>query len=107
MFIEDGTIDFDFITDHTEGFEKYRQTVFERTVAESATICGVKEDDIRLAASYIGNAKGFITMWTMGLNQSVIGVNKNLSLINLNLITGHIISQDQDRFIDWSPQCYG
>jgi ferredoxin-nitrate reductase len=29
-------------------------------------------------------------MWTMGLNQSVIGVNKNLSLINLNLITGHI-----------------
>src|SRR5699024_11498127 len=31
-----------------------------------------------------------ISMWTMGLNQSVIGVNKNLSLINLNLITGHI-----------------
>ena len=78
--IEDGNIDFDFITDHTEGFEKYRQTVFERTVAEAAIICGVKEDDIRLAASYIGNAKGFITMWTMGLNQSVIGVNKNLSL---------------------------
>src|SRR6185503_12816409 len=35
-------------------------------------------------------AKGFISMWTMGLNQSSIGVNKNLSLINLNLITGHI-----------------
>ena len=53
-------------------------------------MCGVDEDDIRIAASYSGNAKGFITMWTMGLNQSVIGVNKNLSLINLNLITGHI-----------------
>ena len=77
-------------TDHTEGFEEYRQTVFERTVAEAAIICGVNENDIRLAASYIGNAKGFITMWTMGLNQSVIGVNKNLSLINLNLITGQI-----------------
>ncbi len=38
----------------------------------------------------LANAKGFITMWTMGLNQSAIGVNKNLSLINLNLITGHI-----------------
>ena len=88
--IEDGTIDLDFISGHTEGFEKYRQTVFERTVAESAAICGVDEYDIRLAASYIGNAKGFMTMWTMGLNQSVIGVNKNLSLINLNLITGHI-----------------
>ncbi len=88
--IEDGGIDFDFIQDNTEGFEKYRHTVFERTIHESAKICGVKEADIRLAASYISNAKGFITMWTMGLNQSVIGVNKNLSLINLNLITGHI-----------------
>jgi ferredoxin-nitrate reductase len=88
--IDDGNIDLDFISNHTEGFEKYRQTVFERTVAEAAIICGVKEDDIRLAASCIGNAKGFITMWTMGLNQSVIGVNKNLSLINLNLITAHI-----------------
>jgi ferredoxin-nitrate reductase len=88
--VEDGAIDFDFINDHTQGFEKYRSTVFERTIAEAAAICGVEENDIRLAASYIGLAKGFITMWTMGLNQSVIGVNKNLSLINLNLITGHI-----------------
>ena len=88
--IEEGQIDFDFINDHTNGFDKYRETVFERTITEAAVICGVSENDIRLAASYIGNAKGFITMWTMGLNQSVIGVNKNLSLINLNLITGHI-----------------
>jgi ferredoxin-nitrate reductase len=88
--IEEGHIDFDFINDHTSGFDDYRKKVFERTVAEAAAICGVSEVDIRLAALYIGNANGFITMWTMGLNQSVIGVNKNLSLINLNLITGQI-----------------
>src|SRR5690349_16724946 len=75
---------------HKEGFERYKDLVFERSIAEAAQICGVSEDDIRLAAQYIGNAKGFLTMWTMGLNQSSIGVNKNLSLINLNLITGHI-----------------
>lgn len=88
--IEDARVDIDFILAHTECFDAYRKRVFERTVAEAATICGVREQDIRLAASYIGNAKGFITMWTMGLNQSAVGVNKNLSLINLNLITGHI-----------------
>jgi ferredoxin-nitrate reductase len=88
--IEEGKIDFDFIKNHSEGFEKYRQEVFKRSVAEAAVICAVDENDIRLAASYIGNARGFITMWTMGLNQSVVGVNKNLSLINLNLITGQI-----------------
>lgn len=88
--IEAGDIDQNFIKEHTDGFEKYKAVVFERTIAEAALICGVNEKDIRTSASFIGNAKGFITMWTMGLNQSVIGVNKNLSLINLNLITGHI-----------------
>jgi ferredoxin-nitrate reductase len=88
--VEQGNIDIDFIKNHSEGFERYRDIVFERSVAEAAEICGVPEQDIRNAASYIGNATAFITLWTMGLNQSVAGVNKNLSLINLNLITGHI-----------------
>jgi ferredoxin-nitrate reductase len=90
VLIENGDIDLDFITNHADGFEQYSRLVFERSVADAAQICGVTENDIRLAALYIGQAKGFISMWTMGLNQSAIGVNKNLSLINLNLITGHI-----------------
>ncbi|MGC4232717.1 MAG: molybdopterin-dependent oxidoreductase [Niabella sp.] len=88
--IENGDVDAEFIKQYTEGYESYRSIVFERTIAEAAAICGVEEYLIRETASYIGDAKGFITMWTMGLNQSVVGVNKNLSLINLNLITGHI-----------------
>lgn len=90
LLIENGDIDLDFIQNHSEGFEKYKEVVLERTLAESALICGLSEEDIQLAAQYIGNAKGFISMWTMGLNQSAVGVDKNLSLINLNLITGHI-----------------
>ena len=90
LLIESGDIDLEFIKHHSEGFESYKAVVFERSIAEAAIICGIDEQDIRSAAEMIGNAKGFITMWTMGLNQSVIGVNKNLSLINLNLITGHI-----------------
>lgn len=90
VLIETGDIDFDFIKNHTEGFDAYSAKVMERTVEEAAAICDVPADDIRTAAALIGNAKGFLTMWTMGLNQSVIGVNKNLSLINLNLITGHV-----------------
>ncbi len=88
--IEMDAIDEAFINDHTTGFESYREMVMQRSIKEAAIICDVKEEDILLAAKYIGNAKGFLTMWTMGLNQSVIGVDKNLSLINLNLITGQI-----------------
>lgn len=88
--IEEGKISADFVNNHTQGFEEYKSSVFQRSVEEAALICGISEKDIRQAASYIGRANGFISMWTMGLNQSVVGVNKNLSLINLHLITGHI-----------------
>lgn len=88
--IEDGKIDIDFISASTNGYEKYRSRVFETSLSKAAEICGIQESDIRHAASFIAHAKGFLSMWTMGLNQSVVGTNKNLSLINLNLITGHI-----------------
>lgn len=90
VLIEQGDIDASFVHNHTEGFEKYAAKVMERSVEEAAIICGVSAEDIRKTAAYIGASKSFITMWTMGLNQSVIGVDKNLSLINLNLITGKI-----------------
>src|SRR5690606_10704210 len=60
------------------------------SLMEASLICGVPEEDIRKTAAYIGEAKGFLTLWAMGLNQSADGVNKNLALIDLNLITGHI-----------------
>jgi len=88
--IEDGKIDLNFISTNTNGYVKYYSTVFETSIAQAAEICGLNENDIRRAASFIGNSTSFITMWSMGLNQSVVGTNKNLSLINLNLITGQI-----------------
>ncbi|PSL47869.1 ferredoxin-nitrate reductase [Chitinophaga niastensis] len=90
ILITAGHIDSSFITAHTSGFEAYKTSVMQRSIGEAAAICGITAADIYTAAEYIGNAKGFMTMWTMGLNQSVVGVNKNLSLINLHLITGHI-----------------
>ncbi|AHM62061.1 Nitrate reductase, Nitrite reductase (NAD(P)H) [Flammeovirgaceae bacterium 311] len=90
LLIENGDIDWNFIKHHCQGFEQYQDEVFKQTLAEAAQICGLREDDIRLAARYIGNARGFISMWTMGLNQSAVGVDKNLSLLNISLITGHI-----------------
>ena len=88
--IEQGDIDLSFIKKRTNGFEAYKQEVMQRSLAEVAQTCDVPETDIRKAAQMIGDAKGFLTMWAMGLNQSSEGVNKNLSLLALNLITGHI-----------------
>lgn len=90
VLIEKNWIDQDFIANNTDGFEAYQTQVMQKSLEESALICGVTLEEITLAAQYIHESKGFLSMWTMGLNQSVIGVNKNLSLIDLHLITGKI-----------------
>jgi len=90
ILIEEGAVAGEFIDKYTERFAQYKETVRKRSVADAAAICGLPESDIRLAAKYIGEAGNFLSMWTMGLNQSAAGVNKALSLINLHLITGQI-----------------
>lgn len=88
--IDNDMIDESFIRDHTNGFELYAKEVRKKTLQEYAAICDVSVDDIIKTARFIGQSKGFITMWAMGLNQSTTGVNQNLALIDLNLITGKI-----------------
>ncbi|WP_405575870.1 molybdopterin-dependent oxidoreductase [Winogradskyella sp. Asnod2-B02-A] len=88
--IEKKLVDQDFINNNTEGFDKYKKQVFDLSLRKASKLCGVSVDDIKTAAKYIGNATGYISMWTMGLNQSSIGTYKNFSLLNLSLITGQV-----------------
>ena len=88
--LERGLIDNNFIKNHTEGFQRYKEQIGATTVKKAAQICGITEKEIRKAADTIGLSKAFISMWAMGLNQSVIGTNKNFALLNLSLITGQV-----------------
>ena len=88
--IDKKRVDSKFIKEHTNNYEALKKAVSETSLTEAAKTCGISLSDLKLAAQYIGNAKGFISMWTMGLNQSVIGVDKNVSLLNISLLTGHI-----------------
>ncbi|UFH55051.1 nitrate reductase [Spirosoma sp. KNUC1025] len=90
LLIEKNYIDASFIADHADGFSAYKEQVMQRSIDEAADLCGIDAQAIQTAADWIGRSKGFLSLWTMGLNQSAIGVNKNLSLINLHLITGRI-----------------
>lgn len=90
LLIEAGKVNWNFIESHTDGFEELRDLVLTISVSEASDICGISEDYIYRAAEYIGSANAFLSMWTMGLNQSVVGVDKNVSLLNLHLLTGTI-----------------
>jgi ferredoxin-nitrate reductase len=85
-----GLIDEKFIKRHTQGFEDYKKVILGTNLKKASKITGVSQDYIEKAAEMIGLSKGFISMWAMGLNQSVVGTDKNVSLLNLSLITGQV-----------------
>ncbi|ULC60405.1 molybdopterin-dependent oxidoreductase [Flaviramulus sp. BrNp1-15] len=85
-----GLIDEHFINNYTEGFKDYKDLIFSTSLKQASKLCGVSEKDIKKAANIIGLSKGFISMWAMGLNQSIVGTDKNVSLLNLSLITGQV-----------------
>ncbi len=88
--IDKGYADIDFINRYTDGFQELNELLNGMSLDFLADSCGVEIELITQTANIIGRSKGFITMWAMGLNQSSIGVNKNLSLLNLSIITGKI-----------------
>jgi ferredoxin-nitrate reductase len=79
-----------FIAAHTNGFSEYRAFLRAQDLAELATAAGISLPIAQQLAEQIANARGFLTFYCMGLNQSTVGLWKNNSLINLHLLTGQI-----------------
>jgi assimilatory nitrate reductase catalytic subunit len=89
VMLWEGLLDMSFIETHTNGFDALKDTVREYTPKMVADICGIKEKDIIQAAKWFGKGPT-LSMYCMGLNQSIHGTDKNAALINLHLATGQI-----------------
>ena len=63
--------------------------------ARVAEVTGLAEDDIRTAARWIAEAGEWMTLWTMGLNQSTHGTWHTNAICNLHLATGAICRTGQ------------
>ena len=88
--IASGAVDVAYIRDHVDGYEAYLAACEPWTLAATAAACGIKAEDIAQAADWLAGDRRFLSMWTMGLNQSSVGVDKNVTLIDLSLLTGKI-----------------
>jgi len=89
VMLWEGLLDMTYINAHTNGFESLKETVREYTPKMVSDICGIKESDIITAAKWFGKGPS-LSMYCMGLNQSIHGTEKNAALINLHLATGQI-----------------
>ncbi|WP_040828136.1 bifunctional nitrate reductase/sulfite reductase flavoprotein subunit alpha [Nocardia jiangxiensis] len=90
LLVENGDIDADFIAAHTEGWEAMGEFLADYPPDRVAEITGLAQDDIRTAARWIGEAGEWMSLWTMGLNQSTHGTWNTNALCNLHLATGTI-----------------
>jgi len=90
LLVENGHVDAEFVAEHTEGWEEMPAFLADYGPERVSAITGIPEQDLRLAARWIGEAREWSSFWTMGLNQSTHGTWNTNALINLHLATGAI-----------------
>lgn len=87
---QQGKTDREFITAYTQGWETMPDFLADYSPEKVSTITGLTEESLRMAADIIGDAKEFMSCWTMGLNQSTHGTWSTNAICNLHLATGKI-----------------
>jgi anaerobic selenocysteine-containing dehydrogenase len=90
VLLDENLIDREFIAEHTRGFAPLLQAVKNYPPKVVAEICRVPECLIVEAALIFGHANTAMSLWSMGINQSSVGVHKNNAIHNLHLATGKI-----------------
>jgi ferredoxin-nitrate reductase len=90
LLLERGAIDREFIAAHTGGFDDYRRFLLRADWDALVTASGVAASVIHALADRLARASAWLSFYCMGLNQSIVGMWKNNSLINLHLLTGQI-----------------
>ncbi|GLR26157.1 nitrate reductase [Limnobacter litoralis] len=90
IMMDEGLLDAPYIHRFTEGFESMVQGLRPYTAALAASVCGVPESDIVMAARWFAQSEKTLSLYCQGLNQATTGTDKNTALIALHLATGHI-----------------
>jgi sulfite reductase (NADPH) flavoprotein alpha-component len=90
LLVVNGHIDEDFITAYTQGWPAMPAFLADYPPDRVAGLTGLPEADLRTAAAWIGEAGEWMTLWTMGLNQSTHGTWNTTAICNLHLATGAI-----------------
>jgi molybdopterin-dependent oxidoreductase alpha subunit len=87
--IEEHFVNKRFLADHTEGWQEVIYQGKSITWEAITNTCGVSQEEIKAAARIIGNAKGVVFAWAMGVTQQINGVENIYSIANTALLTAN------------------
>lgn len=88
--VDGESLDWDFISNHTTGFDEFADHVQRFDLETTAAATGLTPEQLVQLAATIESGKRVSFWWTMGVNQSHQGVRTAQSIINLALMTGNI-----------------
>ncbi len=90
LLIKMGRVDDGFIARFTEGWESMAEVIDAYPPGRVAEITGLPVDDIIAGAKILADCPRWMSLWTMGLNQSARGTWNVNAICNLHLATGQI-----------------
>lgn len=91
--IDEEKYDKAFVAQHINHFELLKNKFKRVPVTKMLKRTGLTQDQFDAFWALYTESDNIITAWTMGLNQSVQGVDKNLALLNTHLLTGKIFKE--------------
>lgn len=91
--IEEELYEKEFVKNRLNGFEALKDGLLSLKSEDMLKGCGLTSEQFEEFFSLYKESENIITAWTMGINQSSQGVDKNLSLINTHLLSGKIFKQ--------------
>ncbi|MBI2157194.1 MAG: molybdopterin-dependent oxidoreductase [Candidatus Rokubacteria bacterium] len=86
----EGLLDAGFVAARTSGWDALRAVLERYPPERAAVLTGLSAESIVAAALRFGRARAALSLWSMGVNQSHVGTDKNAAIINLHLATGQI-----------------
>lgn len=90
LLIQNGQIDDEFISKHTNGFDETKELVKQFTPEYTSEITGVAPEKIIRAAEIYGKAPNAVVMFARGIEQQHKGVDNVSAYSNMALVTGKI-----------------
>lgn len=90
QLIKNDWIDKEYIEAHTNDFDKLKSVVLQYDPANVEKETGISKQDFDSFVEKIHKSKRLSMWWTMGVNQSHVGVRTVQAIISLCVITGNI-----------------
>ncbi len=96
--IDEGLVDEEFVNSHVNNYELLKNKFKRVPVTKMLKRTGLTKEQFEEFWLLYKSSENIISAWTMGLNQSSQGVDKNLALINTHLLSGKIFKEGNGPF---------